>query len=44
MSEEKKDSELLFQEVKEVTKSSRLSASSSDKKVATPKGGSFSIF
>ena len=35
MSEEKKDSELLFQEVKEVTKSSRLSASSSDKKVAT---------
>ena len=35
MSEEKKDSDLLFQEVKEVTKSSRLSASSSDKKVAT---------
>ena len=31
MSEEKKDSELLFQEVKEVTKSNRLSASSSDK-------------
>ena len=34
MSEEKKDCELLFQEVKEVTKSSRLSASSSDKKAA----------
>ena len=35
MSEEKKDSELLFQEEKDVTKSSRLSASSSDQKVAT---------
>ena len=37
-SEEKKDSELLFQEVKEITKSSRLSASSSDIKVATRYG------
>ena len=44
MSEEKKDSELLFQEVKEVTKSSRLSASSSDKKVATSYGRKFFDF
>ena len=44
MSEEKKDSELLFQEVKEVTKSSRLSTSSSDKKVATSYGRKFFDF
>ena len=44
MSEEKKDSEILFQEVKEVTESSRLSASSSDKKVATSYGRKFFDF
>ena len=44
MSEEKKDSELLFQEMKEVTKSSRLGASSSDKKVATSYGRKFFDF
>ena len=44
MSEEKKDSELLFQEVKDVTKSSRLSASSSDQKVATSYGRKFFDF
>ena len=44
MSEEKKDSELLFQEEKQVTKSSRLSASSSDKKVATSYGRKFFDF
>ena len=43
MSEEKKDSELLFHEVKQVTESSRLSASSSDKKVANSYGKQFSI-
>ena len=44
MSEEKKDSEILFQEVKEVMESSRLSASSSDKKVATSYGRKFFDF
>ena len=44
MSEEKKDSKLLFQEVNAVTKSSRLSASSSDKKVATSYGRKFFDF
>ena len=44
MSEEKKDSELLFQEVKEVTESSCMKASSSDKKVATSYGRKFFDF
>ena len=43
MSEEKKDSDLLSQEMKEVMESSRLSTSSSDKKVATSYGRKFSI-
>ena len=44
MSEEKKDCDLLFREVKQVTESSRLSASSSDKKFATSYGKKFFDF